>query len=143
MPVNLSALRTEILTDPRGLGYSTGVTRGDHNLISDLLNTRAASHSVSIGTIFSIDMQQAVVAAEYAVISGGQRDLWNAIITTAVNGVQISNTILRTQVAFVWSAATTTRANLLALDTRTGSRAEVLFGEGTFIGAAQVGKSLE
>ncbi len=143
MPVNLSTLRTELLTDPRGLGYSAGISIGDHNRVSDLLNTSAASHSVSIGTIYALDMQQSVVPGEYAVISAGQRDLWGAIVATSINGIAISNTVIRNQVAFVWSAGTTTRSNLLALDTRSGSRAEVLFGEGTVVFSTEVGKALE
>ena len=143
MAVTLSLLRTELLTDPRGLGYSTAVTRGDHNTLADLLNRLAASNTVSVGTIFVIDMQQAVVASEYAVLSAGQRDLWGAIVTTAVNGIAISNTVLRNQVAFVWSAGTTTRTSLLALDTRSGSRAEVLFGEHTAVSPTEIGKALE
>ena len=142
MSLVLSILNTELLTDPHVLGYSTAITRGDHNTLADLLNRVAASNSVSIGTIYAIDMQQSIVPGEYAVLSGGQRDMWNAIITTAVTGIQISNTILRSQVAFVWSAGTTSRTNLLALDTRIGSRAEVLFGEGTRISPTDVDKAL-
>ncbi len=143
MSLTLSGLRTEFLTDPRSLGYSTAVTQGDHNRLVYLINTTAASHSVSMGTVTTIAMQSVVVASEYAVLSNGQRDLWNAVLVAAVNGVPISNTVIRNQVAFVWSAGTTTRANLLALDTRTGTRAEVLFGEGIRVTATDVQKALE
>lgn len=143
MPVILSALRTELLTDPRSLGYSTAVTQGDHNTLVDLINRSAASHSVSMGTVTSINLQQVVVASEYAVLSGGQRDLWNAVLTAATGGVPISNAAIRAQVAVVWSAGTTTRANLLALDTRTGTRAEVLFGEGMRVTSTDIQKALE
>ena len=141
--LTLSALRTELLTDPTGIGYSTAVTQGDHNTLVTLVNREAASYAVSIGTVAAIDLQSVVVASEYAVISGGQRDLWNAILAAAVNGVPISNTVIRGQVAQVWSAGTTTRTNLLALDTRTGTRAEVLFGEGVRVTATDVQKALE
>jgi len=143
VPVNLSTLRTELLTDPRGLGYSAGISIGDHNRISDLLNTSAASHSVSTGTVYSLGMQQSVVPAEYAILSAAQRDLWGAIVATAIDGIAISNTLIRSQVAFIWALGTVTRTNLLALDTRIGSRAEVLFGEGTVVFSTEVGKALE
>lgn len=139
----VSALRTELLTDPTGIGYSTAVTRADHNTLVDQVNRFAVSYAVSMGTVTSIAMQTAVVPGEYGVLSNGQRDLWNAVLVAAVNGVPISNTVIRTQVAFVWSAGTTTRANLLALDTRSGTRAEVLFGEGVRVTSTDVQKALE
>ena len=141
--LTLSALRTELLTDPTGIGYSTAVTRADHNTLVDLVNRSAASYVVSIGTVTAINLQSVVVASEYAVLSGGQRDLWNAVLTAATGGVPISNTAIRAQVAVVWSAGTTTRSNLLALDTRTGTRAEVLFGEGVRVTSTDVQKALE
>lgn len=129
MAVVISALKTELLSSVRASVYSAGLLLKSDNAVADLVNAASAGN-VSIGTIFAIDLQQAVVASEYAVLSSGQRDLWNAIVTTGVTGVAISNATLRAQVAHVWSAGTTTRASLLALDTRTGSRAEILFGAG-------------
>ena len=137
MAVILSALRTELLSSVRASLYSAALLNGNDNAVADLLNAASAG-TVSIGTIFAIDMQQTVVASEYAVLSGGQRDLWNAVVTTGVNGVAISNAALRAQVAFVWSAGTTTRSNLLALDSRTGTRAEILFGEHAVVSPTEV-----
>lgn len=142
MAVTISVLRTELLSSVFASTYSAAIAQGSHNAVADRVNSYASA-TVSVGVIFAIDMQQAVVASEYAVLSGGQRDLWNAVVTTGVNGVSISNAALRAQVAFVWSAGTTTRASLLALDSKRGSRAELLFGEATVVTATDVQQALQ
>lgn len=139
MPVNVSALRVELLTDPKGLGYSTFVTFRDLNRLVDLLNTRGlTSEVVSIGTITSMDLQANVVGSEYVALTAAQRNLWDVVIFTGTGGIAISNTNVRGQITAVWSAATTTRANLVALQNRPASRAEVLFGENTLIQTGEV-----
>ena len=142
MAVTISVLRTELLSSVFASTYSAAIAQGSHNAVADRVNSYASA-AVSIGTVFAIDMQQAVVASEYAVLSGGQRDLWNAVVTTGVNGVAISNTALRAQIAFVWSAGTTTRSSLLALDTKLGSRCEFLFGNGAVATATDVQQALQ
>lgn len=137
----LSVLRTELLSSLQASAYSASIAVGDDNGVADQLNV-LTSATVSVGTVFTLAMQQSVSSGEYAVLSAGQRDLWGAILTTAVTGVAISNAQIRAQVAAVWSAGTTTRANLLALDTRAGSRAEVLFGEGIVVTPTDVQKAL-
>ena len=42
----------------------------------------------------------------------------------------VKNMNLRNQIKEIWGAATTTRDNLTALQIRSASRSEVLFGEG-------------
>lgn len=140
MPVNLSALRSELLSDPSGIGYSTALLRGDDNALVDLLNTVGVG-TVSVGTVFAISMQQCVVVSEYSNLTATQRDLWNVLITTGVNGIAISNVTIRNQIAGVWGAGTTTRTNLLALVTRSAARSEVLFGEGVYVTANDCNKA--
>lgn len=135
MPVALSALRTELLTDPAGLGYASHLAAGSFGTIVGLINSVSANaqavvSAVTVGVVFSPQMQQAVVASEYVNLSPAHRDLWNAALTAAVNGIAISNVVFRGQIAVVWSAGTTTRSNLALLQTRRCSRAEALFGEG-------------
>jgi hypothetical protein len=141
MAVSFSALRTELLSSLFASTYSASILVGDDNGVADRLNS-LTSAAVSIGTVFTLAMQQAVSSGEYAVLSAGQRDLWGAILTASVNGVAISNAQIRAQVAVVWSAGTATRASLLGLDARPGSRAEVLFGEGIIVTPTDVQKAL-
>lgn len=133
MAINISALKVELLTDPKSVGYSASVTVGDLNRLADLLNTRGlggVSDVVSVGTLNAFDLQQLVVGSEYLNLTQPQRDLWNMVITTAINGIAVSNTLIKGQITAVWSAGTTTRTNLVSAQTRAASRAEILGGEG-------------
>lgn len=147
MAIGLSALRVEVLTDPASIGYASHVSAGNFNAITGLINSipansNAALSAITIGTVFSFQLQQAVVASEYINLTAPQRDLWNAALVGAVNGIAISNTVFRGQIAVVWSAGTTTRTNLALLQARRCSRAEALFGEGEGADVNQVGKAV-
>lgn len=131
MTIVASALKTELLTDPKAVGYSTFVAMGDYNRLADLLNRRGQTNeTISISIITSVDLQANIVGTEYISLNQAQRDLWNCLITTGTGGLAISNTNIRSQIGQVWSAATSSRALLTALQTRSASRIEVLFGEG-------------
>ena len=147
MAVTLSALRTEILTDPIGIGFDTLVQKGEDTGITDLLNSVsvnvsfAATSTVERSVVTALTLQQQVVAAEYLVLSAAARELWNALLTTAAVGIAISNTLIRGQAAAVFSAGTTTRSNFVALQTRQCARSETLFGENVFVTSDQVNKA--
>lgn len=143
MTVVLSALRSELLSDPVGFGYSALLGPNDNGL-ADLLNSvvanvsHATTSTITVGTVFAVSMQQGVVASEYSSLQQNQRDMWHDIVAIAVPGLAISNTQIRLQMAFVWSAGTTTRGNLSNLQARTCARSETLFGENQFVNATQV-----
>lgn len=149
MTLVISALRVELLTDPSALGYSAFYTYssannnyyGDDNALAGTLNTLRAP-TITVGIINAPLLQQAVVGSEYVAITQTQRDLWGAILTAAINGVSISNVIIRAQIGQVWSATTSTRGNLSSLQVRQASRAEILFGEGVTVDANHVAQAL-
>ena len=144
MAVVLSALRTELLTDPIQMGYSAFIATGNDNGLVDLLNSVAANAShgatstVSVAQISVALLQNEVVASEYLVLSQAQRDLWNILLNATTGVVYVSNTNIRSQFLAIWSAGTTTRANLAALQTRQAARSEILFGENVLVNAIQV-----
>lgn len=147
--VPIAALRTELLTDASALGYSAFYTfssaasnyYGDDNALADLLNTIRSS-TITVGIVTAPLLQQGVVSSEYVALTQVQRDLWGAILAAATAGIAISNTVIRQQVGQVWSAATTTRSNLSNLQTRTCSRAESLWGEGTVVKSSEIALAL-
>lgn len=148
MAVGLSALRVELLTDPVSIGYASHVSNGTFSILTSLINsvsanTHTPTSAVTVGSVQAQDLQVAVVASEYLALSAGHQTLWNAVLTAATVGIAISNTVLRQQVTTVWSAGTTTRANLAALQTRRCSRAETLFGEGAAVDVTDVGKAVQ
>lgn len=143
MPVNISALKVELQTDPKALGYSAFVTIRDLNRLVDLINTPGLTNdTVSVAIVTSSDLQVNVVGSEYLGLTAGQRNLWDVIIFTGTQGIALSNPNVRNQIGVVWSAATTTRSNLSNLQNRQSSRAEALFGENITIGTGEIDLAL-
>ena len=111
MPIDLSALRTELLSSAQASTYSASIAIGDDNTTAAVVNT-VGSGTLTVSFITAAQLQQAVTASEYVALTAVQRDLWDAVLTAAVAGVSISNAAIRLQVAHVWSAGTTTRGTL-------------------------------
>jgi len=129
LAIDLASLKTEIQTDPQGYGYT-----GSNLQISNALNLIRVTEVVTRKTISAEELQISIIIAEYTTLTDVARMGWNAIlIVAASHGIDVSNTALRNQILAIWGAGTATRSNLATLQTRIGSRAEVLFGEGTTI----------
>lgn len=48
MPFSISGLRTELLTDPAGLGYSGQIALGDHAGLALVLNDRSGAGAAPV-----------------------------------------------------------------------------------------------
>jgi len=115
--MNITILRAELTDDPETRGYSG---------MSDV--QAAASFATldrerNVTTVSGQEIFEAAVAADYAALSAGDRELFLAIVgmgTILVNG---TNTKAALTTMF---AATLTLANLAALQTETVSRATEL-----------------
>lgn len=133
-----TALSTEITTDPEGLGYS-GKTYPE---IADLLNTVGlSSEQIGAGAVDGQELSKAVVISEYLSLTDAARAGWTAILTAGNGQIDAGDSNVVAQIAAIWGVGTTTRANLLALATRSASRAEVLFGSGVIISKFDVAEA--
>lgn len=141
MAFTLAQLATELNTDPGTLGYAALITAGSDQALADALNlVRAgAGFVVNRNDIRAKELQGAVVFAEYVALAQAQRDLWQALLTIAP--LDANDTQTRASVAAVFSAGAT-RTALVALASRQGSRAEVLWSAGTHIAAIDVSRAL-
>lgn len=114
-----------------------GKSDGD---IAKILNDAAGAEAGSIDVEYVLpeQLQQAVVASEYEAlgVDDVERRLWDSLLS--LPRVPVKHANIRGQVLAIWDAGTTTRSNLAALQTRTGSRAEVLWGDGVVISPDQV-----
>jgi hypothetical protein len=131
-------LKTEINTDPKGLGYA-GQNDPD---VADLLNTIGLvtpTETVEREVINGQELSAVVVHSEYIVLSAEKREAWTVVLSAGDGQIDVSNAGIRNQIAAIWGAGTTTRANLIALQTRDCSRAEALFGAGISISHIDVG----
>ena len=137
MPVNAAILKSEIATDPKGLGYSG---KDDGQIARLLTRAGLSGETVEVSVINAATAQSAVVAAEFVTLTPVQENLWRAILT--LQQIPINNLNIRAQIAQVWLTGTVTRANLAALQRRSASRAEALFGEGAGVGHEDVAVAL-
>ena len=131
----LVQLKGELDADPQGYGYSSL----SHFEAAAALNLFRAAEIVTRATLSVQDLQSQVLISEFISLTNVERAAWLAVLTASSDGgVDISNQAIRDQAAAIWTAGTATRANLVAIQTRSGTRAEALFGEGFRVTDKQV-----
>jgi hypothetical protein len=141
MAFTLAQLAAEVNNDPSTLGLVALKTAGSDQAIADALNlVRATITGINRNDISAKELMAAVVLAEYTALTQANRDLWQALLTIAPLDAQDTQT--RTTVGAIFGTGTTTRTNLQALASRTGSRAEQLWGTGTRVTALDVSRAL-
>lgn len=138
----LATLKTELDSDPKGLGYA-GASNPE---AADLLNTAGLvtpNETIDRKTIDGQELNAAVVKTEWDALPDYGRDLWIAIISAGNGQVDVSNSDIRSQIADTWGPATGTRAKLLALQSRVCSRAETVFDPGVVVTMWDVAEARE
>lgn len=115
--MNLIALKNEITTDPLALGY---VGKNDEE-VADLLNK--TQRPVDRETLDGGLLVASIVRSEYAALSATDKDYVRLV--ALASSIPLTATI-KTELGQVFPAGSQTRANLVALLKRTGSRAEEL-----------------
>ena len=115
---NFAAIHDEVINDPLGIGYAA---------MSDVqaansLNT--VNRVVAVDSIEGQDVVAALVPGEVNDLTvAQQRNLWGVI---GAGAVRPDDTEVKAFFAGLFGAATTTRANLIALANQTISRAQEL-----------------
>lgn len=140
MAIDYAVLANEINTDPNTLGYAPFVSAGDDMGVAALLNQIRAGISITKSYVPIEDVLAAIVKTEFDSLTSANK----TVVDQFVRGTRVKtgDANMRTTMAALFASGTTTRANLVALATRTGSRAEVLFGENTAITHADVARAL-
>lgn len=130
--VDLAELKTELDTDPTGLGY-TGSDGGD----AELLNEPRASiqlnrATIPMGEIYGqIDWDD-----EYLALGDAQKTVFRTITSTV--SLDVRSQHIRDAFVAIFGGGSATIANLQAILTRDGSRAEELWGHGETVTPSQV-----
>lgn len=138
--MNLTALKTEVQTDPTALGYAAYLATGSLSPIVDLLNAPRAGVTVFRGVIPSYEIVNATEPTEWAALSSAEKQRYQTL--TGAGQVDVSNANVRAAFSAMFAAGTATRAALVALASRVGSRAEQLFGAGVAVTADDVARAL-
>ena len=142
-PTHISELNTELTTDPQSLGYVPA--DGDDVADAAIINLPRSGNQRD-NFVSSFDIEEAVDAADWPSTNNEQfkRDLWRDVLLSAGFGGTINANAnnVKAKVLVVFSAGSSTRTNLAALRTRDGSRAEVLWGDGSVVSFSAVAKAL-
>lgn len=132
----LVALKTELDTDPNTLGYS-GASHPD---AATLLNAIAAANQIPNTSVDIHAVRDEIRLAEWEALTQGKRDMIMLIFGNGDVTVDITNALVVAQILGVFTVgdAPLTRAAMIALATRDGSRAAVLFGANVNVTSADV-----
>ncbi len=156
--LDYAALKTELTTDPAGLGYTAPIAAGSDAGVADLINS-IGSGSAYLLQLPSIDKNTFLTLTTPAAVrigigqtgADGSTPLsaaaiakWTAVLAqgrAADPGSQINLALIATLGSPVADNVMTS-AEFAALTTRQGSRAEVLFGAGTVVTSDDVATAL-
>ena len=122
--VNLTALKSEIVTDPKALGYAG---KSD-SLCADLMNART-QNGTKLGVTKDVFVNQVLAWNEVEALSAAKRDALAIMLQADNLDLSVGGNPI-TYLATLFGQATETFANYLALATPKISRAEEL-GFGT------------
>lgn len=152
-PAQITALGTELTTDPRGYGYAAATSDAAK---ADLVNLRRAAIRLRRADIASREIIEAVEVGDYTALPGSptaaqlsteRRYLAWFQALASIPVVRLLNpdgtdgpAIVNLKAMF--GAGTGTRTRLAALAERDGSRAEELFGAGIVVTHLEVAAAL-
>ena len=135
----LVILGTELTADPKALGLPA---MDDPTAAAKLNEIGASGEEVSRGIINGQELQMAVVGSEFIALSAAKQRGWVCLISAGDGQVDVDDQSVIDQATAIWNGAATTLSNLNALRTRSGSRAEILFGAGASVGMFDIAKAL-
>lgn len=153
--IDLTALRAELTTDPQAVGYAAHYAAGDDYTLAQMLNatTGAGAASVPLIAISRGAFLRSVIPGTDRLAAGLDSDgaaLTSATITkwtyrfNAARGGDETIALDAAMLGMLGQMVTDkimTQAEIDAFTTRTGSRAEVLFGAGTVIAVDDVSRT--
>lgn len=133
--IDIAALKADLSTDPAGLGYAPLIASGDDVGLARLLNDPARGGPIARRWISAAELQGALDAAEFAAMSATDAAKWQCILLATQDRLPVDTGHLKQQLLAMLPSATrpVSRANLIALQAKQGSRAEVLFGDGSVV----------
>lgn len=136
-------IRTEIDTDPKSLDYATlkAQSNGPEAVAAKMNEVGASAETLTPMWTATTEILAVLVGTEILALSQANRDMLTVLTSTAQ--VKTGSATLRAAIAAIFGGATTSRANLVALTTKSCSRAAALWGEGIQISASDVGLALE
>ncbi len=139
----VSALAVELDTDPASLGYAPAILAGDQNTLFTLVNTPqpGGGFQVNRDPVPPEEVFGAVDPVDYVAMTTTELARLQVIMTLPT--VNLADESTKTIVDELFTNGSTTRLNIATLQKRNGSRAEVLWGEGTIVTVNQIDQALQ
>lgn len=143
--MDYAALKTEIATDPLTLGYGAIVAKGDDASVATVLNaslTAAVPNSAQFrSNVTPAEVIDAIAPADFTAATALQVAKLQLILLPGVVDCTKANVRGALQGLFA-AASQATKNALIAVVSRQGSRAEMLFGAGVVATASDVSFAL-
>ena len=153
-PDQYIALRNEVQADPRSYGYATPLAAQNYEAVAALVNTvRTAANggpnggagtaiTIRRGIRSGIEVMNCIDITEFAALVVG-RQQWILALVTPIEGVDLSNDVVRANLGSTFAAGATRSRLIAAADKTPASRAEELFGIGSAVGGGNVFDALQ
>jgi len=135
----LEALKDEIVNDPSTIGYKNSPTnwKGDQ-VIADLINDPANGATIRRRSVEPVEIKQTVDQSDFNGLSPDEVNYLTWIVT-GETPIDVRPDVIFNGLTLIFGQNTATRAAMIALLQKAGSRAEVLWGANTVVNPSQVG----
>lgn len=139
--IDISALKTELLTDPLGVGYGPSVGAGSDGATADLINAKTGPGAANVKRepITPDVFFTAIPATEFLALTPLALQQLSVVLSQPTIDLTDQNTRDIVQGIFPTTAVKTA---LGGFKNRVGSRAEKLFGTGTVVSIDNVATAL-
>lgn len=149
MAIDYAALKTELQTDPTGLGYAGPLGRGETQVVANLLNQPRQSITIRRSNIAPQEVLEVIDNRDFVTGPNAAHVAWFESVTQLpslrlLNDDGTDTRVLGNLRRILENPGTQgSRARLLDVANRAGSRAEQLFGTDTFIQSSDITIALQ
>jgi|SRR6266853_6055522 len=144
MSLTLLNLKSELLNDPSGLGYSTFInptSARDNITLATILNTRRATIQVSRESIPTMRLFSNINATDFLALTTLQLQELQVILTQPF--IDLNDTSVRSILQGIFTGKTATLNNFTNLRNRNGSRYEQLTNPGEVVTSDYISQALD
>lgn len=147
MAIDYAALKTEILTDPNNYGYAGPLASRTDWQVAALLNEIRAGITVPRADVTPLEVIEAINVSDF--VTSPASTLYASWLSALLQYPSLrilkadgSDTRVMSNVMKLLTNGSASETRLRALASRTGSRAEQLFGVGTVVAVSDIGTAL-
>lgn len=135
--IDYAALKGELQLDPQGMGYAALILDGNDAALAALLNETRPAILMERETVRSSEFMDAIHPTEFGTLTALQLNRLSFFLTMfssqgrEAGGIPLKRANVRLMLDAIFTTNPVTKAALVTLRQRAGSRAEQLFGADT------------